>query len=108
MYKIIPFLLLSAVVLSCTTQEAESNLSDRSPQGQRKGPPNPADILKEMDANKDSKISKSEAKGPLLNDFAKIDADSDGYITLTEIEKMPKPEGRGPQNGQGGENAPRR
>ncbi len=56
-----------------------------------------------MDANKDGKLSKEEAKGPLLNDFAKIDTNSDGFISTEELEKAPKPSGQRPQQGQGGQ-----
>ena len=35
-----------------------------------------------------------ELKGPIKDDFAKIDTDEDGYITKEELEKAPKPKGR--------------
>lgn len=40
-----------------------------------------------MDTNKDKKISISEAKGPLKDDFEKIDTSKDGYISIDELEK---------------------
>jgi hypothetical protein len=49
-------------------------------------------LFKEMDANKDNKLSKKEIKGPLKKDFDKIDLNKDGFITKEELKKAPKPE----------------
>lgn len=69
------------------------------PQGQEgKKPPTIEELFKEMDANKDSKLSKKEIKGPLKDDFDKIDLDKDGFITKEELKKAPKPEGRRPES----------
>ena len=38
-----------------------------------------------MDINKDKKISKSEAKGDLKDNFEKRDVNKDGYITEDEM-----------------------
>jgi len=46
----------------------------------------------ELDANQDGKLSKTEVKGPLLNDFEKIDTNGDGFISKEELEKAPKPQ----------------
>ena len=70
------------------------------------GPPSTDQLFAQMDSNKDSKLSKSEVKGPLANDFAKIDTDSDGFITKAELDKAPKPNGQRPQQGQGGQQGP--
>ena len=44
----------------------------------------PGATLKLLDTDKDGKISKTEAaKGLLPEAFAKIDADSDGFLTVT-------------------------
>jgi Ca2+-binding EF-hand superfamily protein len=69
--------------------EASAQSDDR---GQKKEPPTFSQLLEEMDANKDGKLAKSEVKGPLKNDFAKIDTDEDGYISEKELENAPKPE----------------
>ncbi|CAH8282006.1 ribonuclease BN (tRNA processing enzyme) [Mariniflexile fucanivorans] len=42
-------------------------------------------ILKRMDANNDGKISKSEAKGKLKENFNERDKNKDGYITADEL-----------------------
>jgi len=65
-------------------------------QGQRgndkKEPPTYAQLLKELDKNEDGKLAKAELKGPLKNEFSKIDTDEDGFISEKEFEKAPKPE----------------
>ncbi|WP_052172578.1 hypothetical protein [Psychroserpens jangbogonensis] len=59
--------------------------------GDRKKPPTFKQLLKDMDANEDGKLSKEEVKGPLKEVFAKVDTDEDGFITEKEFEKAPKP-----------------
>ena len=44
-----------------------------------------------MDKNDDGKLSKDEVKGPLKDEFAKIDTDEDGFISKKEFEKAPRP-----------------
>ncbi|UQD57691.1 EF-hand domain-containing protein [Flavobacterium sp. K5-23] len=69
------------------------------PQGQDgKKPPTVEELFKQMDANKDGKLSKEEIKGPLKDDFAKVDLNKDGFITREELKKAPKPEDRRPPN----------
>ena len=59
----------------------------QSQKGQeRKKPPTFKQLLKDMDANEDGKLSKKEIKGPLKDDF------KDGFITKKEFENAPKPE----------------
>lgn len=63
------------------------------PQGQEgKKPPTAEQLMKEMDANKDGKLSKEELKGPIKDDFSKIDTDKDGFLSLEELKKASKPE----------------
>lgn len=90
-YKGISIIILS-LLFSPYNQVFGQNQSD----GKQQGPPNFAQLLAEMDANKDGKLAKSEVKGPLLNDFSKIDTNEDGYISEEEFEKAPKPEGGRP------------
>ena len=40
-----------------------------------------------MDTNKDGKISKSEVKGKLKDNFDRRDTNKDGYITEDELER---------------------
>ena len=63
----------------------------------RHKPPTFAQLLKDMDANEDGKLSEKEIKGPLKAHFAKVDANEDGFITEKEFEKAPKPKGREPK-----------
>jgi Ca2+-binding EF-hand superfamily protein len=77
---------------------ANSSYGQNDKKQERKEPPTFAKLLKEMDANDDGKLSKKEIKGPLKNDFAKVDTDEDGFISEKEFEKAPKPEkGERPQ-----------
>jgi Ca2+-binding EF-hand superfamily protein len=70
----------------------------QTPQGKEgKNPPTVAELFKQMDANKDSNLSKAEVKGPIKDDFDTIDLDKDGFISKEEMEKAPKPEGRKPK-----------
>lgn len=54
----------------------------------RRRPPSFAELLEMMDANNDKKLSKQEVKGPLKQDFDKVDANSDGYITEEELKNV--------------------
>ena len=61
---------------------------------ERKEPPTFSELLKEMDKNEDGKLSKVELKGPLKENFSKVDLDEDGFITEEEFKKAPKPKRR--------------
>lgn len=66
----------------------------RNQGGQQRGPgerPDPSQIMEHMDVNKDGKISKTEAKGPLKESFSKVDVNEDGFISKEELEKAPRP-----------------
>lgn len=58
------------------------------------GAPNPGKVMADLDLNKDNRISKEEARGPLKNDFDKLDQNNDGYLTLDELGDMPPPQNR--------------
>ena len=66
----------------------------RSGDDSRPEPPSFSKLLKIMDENEDGKLSKEEIKGPLKDDFDKVDANEDGYITEEELKKAPKPKKR--------------
>lgn len=55
------------------------------------GPPKPELVMAKLDANKDGKISKLEVKGPLKEHFPNVDLNKDGFITLEELKKAPRP-----------------
>jgi len=54
--------------------------------------PDPEEVIMQLDSNKDGKISKEEAKGPLKEDFSILDKNADGFITLEELKDAPKPD----------------
>lgn len=55
-----------------------------------------ADRMMQMDLNGDKKISRSEARGPLLERFNQMDLNRDGFITADEIEqRFERFQGRG-------------
>ncbi|MGR5500523.1 DUF1566 domain-containing protein [Vibrio sp. DNB22_10_4] len=45
--------------------------------------------MADMDSNGDGKLSKSEVRGPLRNDFSRIDRNNDGFISGDEIPQRP-------------------
>lgn len=55
--------------------------------------PRGREMFKDLDTDKDGKIALSEAKGRLKDNFSKVDANSDGYVTKEELEKVPKQRG---------------
>jgi len=57
-------------------------------QGER---PSVAQIFQRMDIDKNGKLSIKELKGPLANNFSKIDANDDGFISRDELENNIKP-----------------
>ena len=71
--------------MSCKSSEntAETKSNEQRESG---GVPNVTELIKEMDANGDGKLSKEEVKGPLAEDFSKIDTNEDGVIDLDELE----------------------
>lgn len=58
-----------------------------NPGGQRLSP---QQLMAIMDTNKDGKLEKSEARGPLQNDFDRIDRNGDGYLTEDELQRPPE------------------
>lgn len=70
-----------------------SNMSFGQPGNKKDGkkPPTFEQLIEDMDANEDGKLSKEEVKGRLKKDFEKFDADEDGFITEKEFENAPKP-----------------
>lgn len=98
MKKTVKNVLLISMVLvlaGCAAQQnqAVNNQRPSREQGGRQGaPPNFAQLLAEMDTNKDGKLAKSEVKGPLSNDFSKIDTNDDGFISESELKNAPRPQ----------------
>lgn len=82
---------MATIVSSCKSSSEGTADSRRKGGGDK---PSVKTIFKQMDANNDNKISKSEAKGPLAKDFSKIDKNNDGFISKDELKNAPKPERR--------------
>ncbi|NRR90514.1 EF-hand domain-containing protein [Winogradskyella undariae] len=72
-----------------------SNLTYAQSDRQERKKPTFAELLKEMDANEDGKLSEAEVKGPLKDGFSDIDTDEDGFISEEEFKNAPKPERKG-------------
>lgn len=85
------------------SQAKKKDPSGQRPRTERTGEarerPSLADLISEMDADKDGRLSESEVKGPLKKDFSKIDSDSDGFLVEAELREAPRPEG-GPSRGR--------
>ena len=63
--------------------------------------------MSRMDANKDGKVTKDEARGPMAQRFDQMDKDGDGAITKEEVEKhFANMRGGGGGSGKGGGNRP--
>lgn len=63
---------------------------------EKKTPPKFEELLSQMDSNKDGMLARAEVKGPLSNNFDKIDADHNGLITAAEMKAASKPQGPPP------------
>jgi len=93
---------LSIVLVGCASQNNQATNNNQRPQqngqrggqqgGQRGTPPSFDQMLSEMDANNDGKLSKGEVKGRLAEDFDNVDTDNDGFITESELENAPRPQ----------------
>lgn len=100
--KTIALGVIAIMGVACASQDNQASNNKQAPSGQRGGQqggaPNFTQLLSEMDANKDGKLAKSEVKGPLINDFSKIDTDGDGFLSESELKNAPKPQRSGPRN----------
>ncbi len=80
-----------------STQAPSTEKRGQGPQGgsqgeRGQGRPTTAQLMSEMDADKDGLLSQSEVKGPLSENFSTIDSNEDGYLSASEIENAPRPE----------------
>lgn len=97
-----------SLTISCKSQkETTSNKPARLDNGQNQQKPEGGDPFKTMDINGDGRLTKLEVKGPLLEDFDKLDINQDNYLTKEELGVKERPEGGRPQGGPGGGNPPR-
>lgn len=100
--RIIQSLIITFLIVSCkpVTKSNDAAIVNE-PQGQEQ---RIAHLIVELDANKDGELSKSEAHGPLANDFSKIDTNSDGFLSKKELVSAPRPERSKPENANSREN----
>ncbi|MBU2997091.1 EF-hand domain-containing protein [Cellulophaga baltica] len=70
---------------------------DRPGPGEGQGRPTIEEMFDEMDTDDNGKLSESEVKGPLADDFSSIDNNGDGFLSEEELTNAPKPQGGGPQ-----------
>lgn len=94
--KFVITILTIALFASCKSS-SDAEKKNGTSQRRQGGQPNVEQLIAQMDANKDGKLSKDEVKGPLKTDFSKIDTDDDGYLSEAELENAPKPERQGSQ-----------
>lgn len=66
-------------------------------QGPKGPPPSPEKLIEQMDSNKDGKLSATEVKGPLKDNFEKFDANKDGFLTKEELENAPREKQKRPK-----------
>lgn len=86
-------ILTFTILISCKSNQEKKEQQEQN--GQR---PSSTQIISEMDSNLDGKLSKSEVKEPIAENFANIDSNNDGFLTLEELNKAEKnQENRPPQ-----------
>ena len=83
--NILLILFTFTILISCKSNQQKKDR--QQPNGQR---PSSTEIISEMDSNQDGKLSKSEVKGPIAEDFATIDSNNDNFLTLEELQKAEK------------------
>ncbi len=81
----------AVVVFGMTLLFSNTSFGQSQNREGKKKPPTFNELLKEMDADENGKLSKEELKGPIKNDFSKVDSDADGFITKEEFDNAPKP-----------------
>ncbi len=101
--NILKLTMYSIAIMSLAACGSSQSSSSNAQAGQRgQGRPTASQILAEMDTNKDGKLSKDEAKGPLAQDFDTIDTNDDGFISKEELENAPQPQPNNQRGGQSG------
>ncbi|MCU0429232.1 MAG: hypothetical protein MUF42_04610 [Cytophagaceae bacterium] len=95
--SVLPSTDASAMSFSGYSSEDEGSESETSTDscqhpGKPKGKhPKPEQIMTDLDTDKDQRISTSEAKGPLVKEFSKVDSNQDGFISLDELKAIKPP-----------------
>lgn len=89
-FKILAITGLVVAFTSCNSSKETTNtnvsIDKKALRGQsNEKHPDASQMLVRMDANKDGKISKTEARGKLKENFNLRDVNEDGYITDNEM-----------------------
>jgi Ca2+-binding EF-hand superfamily protein len=84
--------LLAALATASSAQDPRKNDKSRPPDPPARTGPTAEQmvdsILARLDVNKDGKISRSEARGPIADNFDLIDTNKDGYLDRKELQAM--------------------
>ncbi len=83
------------LLISCGTSRNSTSSNER-PSGPRGERPSTAQLMSQMDSNKDGKISENEAQGPIAEQFSNIDRNRDGYLTEAELSQAEPQRGNRP------------
>lgn len=86
--KLLPVFKFAFILLLASNSSCAQNSNKDKEEHHR---PSVEQIFKDLDSDKDGKISKKEVKGPLKKHFDKADTNKDGYLTKKEVEDAPKP-----------------
>ncbi|TGV02686.1 EF-hand domain-containing protein [Flavivirga rizhaonensis] len=92
-----PNTLKTAVLFFGMILFVSTNLFGQDKHQRPEKPPTIEKLFEDLDENDDDKLSKKEIKGPLKDHFSVVDTNKDGFLTKEELEKVPKPKGRKPQ-----------
>ena len=82
-HKVIGVLGMLLVTTAVTLAQGQTDRKEMKPRSIKQ-------IFKDLDINKDRKLSLKEVKGPLKKYFKKIDANEDGFLSKKEIKKAPR------------------
>lgn len=94
------FFIFSMMFIGCKSKKDGRNMDEqRPPKTNERGDrgrerPSVAELFLKMDENKDQKLSKTEVKGRLSEDFSSIDTNKNGFLSKEEVENGAK---RGPK-----------
>ena len=81
-------------------QLRERGAQQRGDSPQRQNRPNPGQLLEQFDKNKDGKLQPSEAPAQMSHAFDRLDANGDGALDASELERRDGRQGRQRQQGQ--------
>ena len=84
--KTMAFGVITFTMVACASQKNQTGNNQKS-SGQQGGP-------QQMGTKGGQQ---SEVNGPLVNDFSKVDTDSDGFISESEFKNAPRPQRNGRQ-----------